>query len=66
MATRHVDQARAPSSDEIVAREPLGSAGASGKTLERVIVRDGRELVRKEVSAEWDWISRAAHDDGPS
>jgi hypothetical protein len=51
-------------SDEIVAREPLGSAGASGNTLERVTLRDGRELIRKEVSTEWDWISRATGDDG--
>lgn len=49
---------------EIVAREPLGSAGASGNTLERVRLRDGRELIRKEVSPEWDWISRATRDDG--
>lgn len=51
-------------SDEIVAREPLGSAGASGNTLERVTLRDGRDLIRKEVSPEWDWISRATNDDG--
>lgn len=51
-------------SDEIVAREPLGSGGASGNTLERVTLRDGRELIRKEVSPEWDWISRATGDDG--
>lgn len=51
-------------SDQIVAREALGAAGASGNTLERVTLRDGRELVRKEVSAAWDWISRATNDDG--
>lgn len=51
-------------SDEIVAREALGSAGASGNTLERVTLRDGRELIRKEVSPAWDWISRATNDDG--
>jgi hypothetical protein len=51
-------------SEEVVAREPLGSAGASGNRLERVILRDGRELVCKEVSREWDWISRATGDDG--
>lgn len=50
--------------DQIVAREPLGLAGASGNTLERVTLRDGRQLIRKEVSAEWDWISRATGDDG--
>ncbi len=51
-------------SDQIVAREPLGSAGASGNTLERVTLRDGRELIHKEVSPKWDWISRATGDDG--
>ncbi len=51
-------------SEQIVAREPLGSAGASGNTLERVTLRDGRRLVHKEVSPEWDWISRATRDDG--
>ena len=51
-------------SDQIVAREPLRAAGASGNTLERVTLRDGRELIRKEVSREWDWISRATRDDG--
>jgi hypothetical protein len=59
-----VDQVTAALSDEIVAREPLGSAGASGNTLERVHLRDGRELIRKEVSPAWDWISRATNDDG--
>ena len=57
-------QAEAALSDEIVAREALGSAGASGNKLERVTLRDGRELIRKEVSPEWDWISRATNDDG--
>ena len=51
-------------SNEIVAREALGSAGASGNTLERVTLRDGRELIHKEVSPEWDWISRATNDNG--
>lgn len=51
-------------SNEIVAREALVSRGASGNTLERVTLRDGRELIRKEVSPEWDWISRATNDDG--
>ena len=51
-------------SSQIVAREALGSAGASGNTLERVTLQDGRQLVRKEVSTAWDWISRATNDDG--
>jgi hypothetical protein len=37
---------------QIVAREPLGAAGASGNTLERVTLRDGRRLVLKVVSPE--------------
>ena len=59
-----MEQIRAVLSDEVVAREPLGSAGASGNTLERVTLRGGRELIRKEVSREWDWISRATNDNG--
>ena len=51
-------------SDQIVDRAPLGSAGGSGNRLERVRLRDGRELIRKEVSPAWDWISRATRDDG--
>ncbi|MDQ3677428.1 MAG: ecdysteroid 22-kinase family protein [Actinomycetota bacterium] len=27
-------------------------------------LRDRRELIRKEISPEWDWISRATNDDG--
>ena len=62
--TRDLGQARSALSDQIVARAALGSEGASGNTLERVILRDGRELIRKEVSRKWDWISRATRDDG--
>lgn len=50
--------------DRIVARSPLGSKGGSGNTLERVRIDDGRELVCKRVSPEWDWISRATNDRG--
>ena len=50
--------------DEIVAREPLGASGGSGNRLERLTLSDGRRLVRKEVSQDWDWISRATGDDG--
>ncbi len=59
-----MEQVSAALSDEVIAREPLGSAGASGNTLERVTLRDERRLIRKEASQEWDWISRATHDDG--
>ncbi len=51
-------------SDQIVARHPLGSVGGSGNTVEQVTLRDGRELVCKRVSPEWDWISRATNDHG--
>ncbi len=27
-------------------------------------LREGRKLIRKEVSQEWDWISRATNDNG--
>jgi len=59
-----VEQGVAALSAEIVDRAPLGSAGASGNSLERVTLRDGRRLVRKEASQEWDWISRATRDTG--
>ena len=49
---------------QIVDRRELGSAGASGNFLEHVTLRDGRQLVRKRVSPEWDWLSRASNDDG--
>jgi len=51
-------------SDRVVTAEPLGSAGASGNKVERVTLDDGTELIRKKVSPEWDWISRATGDDG--
>ena len=59
-----IEQGAVALADEIAAREPLGSAGASGNSLERVTLRDGRRLVRKEASQEWDWISRATRDTG--
>jgi aminoglycoside phosphotransferase (APT) family kinase protein len=49
---------------QIVARTPVGSGGNSGNTIERVTLADGRTLVLKRVSAEWDWLSRATKDDG--
>lgn len=51
-------------SDRVVSAEPLGSAGASGNQVERVRLDDGTELIRKLVSPEWDWISRATGDRG--
>ena len=49
---------------QIVERCELGSAGASGNFLERVTLRDGRRLVLKRVSPEWDWLSRTTGDAG--
>lgn len=51
-------------SGQIVARQPLDSQGASGNTVERVTLADGRELICKTVSPDWDWISRATNDHG--
>ena len=48
----------------IVDREPIGSGGNSGNTIERVTLADGRVLVLKRASPEWDWLSRATNDDG--
>lgn len=53
-----------PLSNQIAERKPLGVAGASGNKLERVTLHDGRELILKRVSPEWDWISRATGDHG--
>ena len=57
-------QSGAALSDQIVARQPLESQGASGNTVERVTLADGRHLICKRVSPEWDWISRATNDRG--
>ncbi len=53
-----------PLTPRIVARHPLESAGYSGNTVERVVLDDGRELVLKRVSPDWDWLSRATNDHG--
>ncbi|MDP8929744.1 MAG: phosphotransferase [Actinomycetota bacterium] len=59
-----MEQTQATLSDQVIARHPLGSAGGSGNTLERVTLRDGRDVICKRVSPEWDWISRATNDRG--
>jgi len=46
------------------ARRPLGEPGASGATLERIELDDGRTLVVKSFSAARDWVMRATHDTG--
>ena len=51
-------------SERVVTAEPLDPQGASGNKVERVTLDDGTRLVRKRVSPEWDWISRATGDDG--
>jgi hypothetical protein len=45
-------------------RQPLGSPGASGATLERLVLGDGRRLVLKSFSASNDWMMRATGDTG--
>jgi hypothetical protein len=50
---------------QIVERAPLvQTAGNSGNPIERVTLADGRQLVFKRVSPEWDWLTRATNDDG--
>lgn len=49
---------------QIVARTPVGSTGSSGNPIERVSLADGRMLVLKRVSPDWDWLSRATNDRG--
>lgn len=51
--------------EHVVDREPLAAEGGmSGSVIERVTLRDGRELVHKRVVRGGDWISRATGDDG--
>lgn len=50
--------------DQITSREPIESDGNSGNPIERVTLADGRVLVHKRVSPEWDWMARLAHDRG--
>jgi hypothetical protein len=50
---------------QIVERAPLRQTqGNSGNPIERVTLADGRRLVLKRVSPEWDWLTRATNDDG--
>lgn len=52
-------------SAQVVNRVPLSqSSGNSGNAIERVTLADGRVLVHKRVSPEWDWLSRATGDHG--
>lgn len=51
-------------SGRVVSSAAFGPGGGSGNQLERVTLDDGSQLVRKRVSPEWDWISRATGDDG--
>ena len=49
---------------QVVERCRIAAGGASGNPLERVTLGDGRQLLCKRVSPEWDWISRATGDQG--
>jgi hypothetical protein len=49
---------------QVVDRAPLESGGYSGNIIERVTLQDGRRLILKRVSPEWDWLSRATNDNG--
>jgi hypothetical protein len=49
---------------QVVERCRIVAGGASGNPLERVTLGDGRHLLCKRVSPEWDWISRATGDRG--
>lgn len=51
--------------DQVVERSPLSTEGGlSGNRIERVRLRDGRELIHKRVNPDEDWISRATGDRG--
>ena len=54
-----------PLSGQITARTTLNDPrGNSGNKIERVELSDGRTLILKTVSRDWDWIARATNDDG--
>lgn len=64
MRRTNVDPALALSA-QITARTTLSDPrGNSGNKIERVELSDGRTLILKTVSREWDWIARATNDDG--
>lgn len=48
----------------IASRLPFVSDGYSGNPIERVVLDDGRELLLKRMSGDWDWMARASHDQG--
>jgi thiamine kinase-like enzyme len=50
--------------DQIVRRHAFDADGNSGNPIESVTLRDGRNLLLKRVSPEWDWMSRETHDQG--
>ena len=60
----NVPMAPATLSSQVVDSRPLGAGGNSGSTVELVTLGDGRELVRKRVSPEWDWMARLTDDRG--
>lgn len=50
--------------NQIVRRRPIDSDGNSGNMIEEVTLRDGRNLLVKRVSPEWDWMARETRDEG--
>lgn len=50
--------------ETIIRRESMDTNGNSGSPIERVTLQDGRDLVLKRVSVEWDWMARHAGDRG--
>jgi hypothetical protein len=53
-----VDQRTKLVKNHIVERRPVQSDGNSGNTIEQVTLGDGRQLLLKRVSPEWDWMAR--------
>jgi hypothetical protein len=49
---------------DIIDRHRMGDGGNSGSVVERVTLRDGRRLILKRVSPEWDWMARTTNDGG--
>jgi phosphotransferase family enzyme len=51
-------------SADIIDRHRMGAGGNSGSMVERVTLRDGRELILKHIAPDWDWMARTTHDRG--
>lgn len=64
MTSEHSDGSGSSLLDDAVSVEPMPGAGNSGARLSRLVMRDGRRLVLKEMHPDWDWMMGATRDSG--